>query len=45
MSAGYRDYLATYRETILLAKGAFELDEPSFVEMPADLYEAIVAAN
>jgi hypothetical protein len=43
--ASCRDYLATYRETIVLAKGAFALDEPAFVELPNDLYEAILAAS
>ena len=43
--ASCRDYLATYRETILVAQGAFELDEPAFVELPSDLYEAILAAS
>ena len=42
--ASCRDYLATYRETIVLAQGAFALDEPAFVELPHDLYEAILAA-
>ena len=43
--ASCRDYLATYRETIVLARGAFALDEPAFVELPNDLYEAILAAT
>ena len=43
--ASCRDYLATYRETIVLAQGAFALDEPAYAELPSDLYEAILAAT
>jgi hypothetical protein len=43
--ASCRDYLATYRETIALAKGAFAPDEAAFVDLPTELYEAILAAS
>jgi anti-sigma factor RsiW len=43
--ASCRDYLATYRETIVLAQGVFAADEPALVELPPDLYQAILAAT
>lgn len=42
--ASCRDYLATYRETIVLARGALDPHEAALVELPDDLYTAILAA-
>ena len=38
-------YLATYRETIRLAQGALDDAVPALVELPRDLFEAILAAR
>ena len=42
-----RSYLASYRETILLARGSFGGDEaePAFRELPDELARAILAAR
>ena len=42
-----RSYLASYRETILLAQGSFGDDEaePAFRELPSELVGAILAAR
>lgn len=38
-----RDYLATYRTTILLAQDAFTDDEPAIRELPDEFVEAVLA--
>lgn len=48
--ASCRDYLASYRETILLSRGAYaddraDADDPALAELPAELFEAILAAR
>ena len=43
---GCRNYLATYRQTIVLSKGAFaDSNQPVPAEIPASLVKAILAAR